>query len=124
MSKKQIINELQRISNSIPEHLKKNIMEKSETYGTIKTIVNKALVDDDISPELKKKVQIIKASGLLDKKEEVENAQVTKKISDYLDEQIERSIRLGRLPERKQNINYLKKTKKYVKRNDKKINKD
>ncbi len=111
MNEKQIHNELKRISDSVPSNLKKNIMKEKEDYMAIKEVVERGLVDKDVKPELKRKLRLIKNSGLLAKKEEVENYKITRQIGAYLDREIKRAIRLKRLP-KQPNDNYLNKIKK------------
>jgi ribosomal protein S8 len=116
---KKISKELRRISNSIPAELKDNILIKVRKMETTNEMYENALKDKDVSEATLKKLQMLKDGGYLDETEFIENDEVIKKINDYLEEQINLSIKLGRLPDKEELQKLINKTKKYVRKNNK-----
>ena len=90
--------ELRRIMSSIPDNLKKDITREEYATPAMREIYDRAMKDKTVNGKMKRKLSLLKDAGYLDKKEEVVNEEATTKIDKWLDEQIKRSIRLGRLP--------------------------
>lgn len=109
--KESDLREIRRIQESIPEDLKRRIVIKRAVTPAMAQAVRLGLHSKDVPPEVKEKLQHIKDSGIVDQKEEVENKTVAKKIRRYVDSEIEKSIRAGRLsarPNREQITNITK----------------
>lgn len=92
--------ELKRIQASIPADLLKRLMKKEKTFSASKEIMERALVDPEVtlSPEQRRRYTNMLASGYFDKEEDVLDEEVEKQISDYVDAEIEKARKLGRLP--------------------------
>ena len=99
--KKSTIKELRRISMSIPKELLNNLMKEQSVAPSIIEIMDKALVDPDVSEKDKERFRHIKDSGYLNRKEMVVDFEVQKKIDEYLDKEIKTAIKLGRIPDPK-----------------------
>jgi predicted urease superfamily metal-dependent hydrolase len=91
------LRELKRIHETIPEDLKKRLVIKRAVTPTMAKMLSLAMHQKDIDPERLEKLQTIKDAGILDQKEEVINRSVEKKISKYLDGEIIKSVKAGRL---------------------------
>lgn len=94
------LQELKRIQESIPEDLKKRlIMKRMVTPGMAKA-VRMALREKNLDEATREKLQHIKDSGIVDQKEDVVNQSVQKKIDRFISQEIEKSIKAGRLSKR------------------------
>ena len=89
--------ELKRIQESIPEDFKKRLIIKRVQAPTVNKIVSLALHDKNTPQELKDQLQHLKDIGYFNKKEEVINKSVQKKIDKYVNMEIAKSIQAGRL---------------------------
>lgn len=113
--KKSTIKELRRISMSIPKELLNNLMKEQSVAPSIIEIMDKALVDPDVSEKDKERFRHIKDSGYLNRKEMVVDFEVQKKIDEYLDKEIKTAIKLGRIPDPKKDED-LKEFRKKIKK--------
>jgi hypothetical protein len=94
---------LKRIQASIPEELLAKVVYKEKVSdGVVGEIITKGLADPEVSAEVKEKLMLMKESGFLDKEVEVENLEVTKEIDAYIDSEMEKAIKRGELPAKKQ----------------------
>ena len=99
--KKSTIRELQRISQSIPKELLDKLMVTRLKSPTVVEVVKRVLVDDTVSKEKKEQLQHIIDSGYLNQTETVADPEIEKQIDEYMDKEIERAIKLGRIPDPK-----------------------
>lgn len=95
--KESDLRELRRIQESIPDDLKRRLIIKRAATPTMAKMLSLALHRKDLTPEQREKFQTIKDSGILNKKEEVVNETIQKRIDKYLEKEINRSIAAGRL---------------------------
>lgn len=112
----KINKELRRIMRSIPQELQNSLVKKQNTAPVMNELYERALNDPQADPEAVRKLGLMKKAGMLDQTEEVADEQVVEKINAYVDEQINLSIKLGRLPA-KDSEEYKKYAKKYGKLN-------
>ena len=103
--------ELRRITKSIPKEFKDKITKQVDKAPVLKELYEKA--KEDKNEEAIKKLGLLKKAGYLDEKEEVVDEEIVSQVSKWLDEQIERSIKLGRLPD-KNSEEYKKYVEKYT----------
>lgn len=96
--KKKHLAELERINKSIPTALTSQLIRKEQQFLTIKEIATRAQTDDNVSQEDKDKFKAMLDSGYLDREIEVVDASIEQQISDYLDKEIEKAVKLKRLP--------------------------
>ncbi len=98
---KRHLEELKRITNSIPKKYLSALVVEKELTPVIRSMVAKASVDEDISSVKRERFKHLLQSGLLDKKKPEVDTNVEKKIDAYVEEEIARAVRLGRLPDPK-----------------------
>lgn len=94
------LKELRRIQESIPKDLLDRLVVKRSVTPTMAKALSLFLHRKDLTPEQREKAQALKDSGILNQKEEVVNQSVQKKIDRYVSEEIEKSIKAGRLSKR------------------------
>lgn len=117
--KKKHIRELRRITDSIPKELSSKLMRKEYASPTIREIAMRAVKDPKVSKRDKERYQAMIDSGYLDKMVEVIDHKIEKQISDYLETEIEKAKKLGRLPKVAPKLKLkdaLRKSKKHVKK--------
>lgn len=100
MDQEDVQLELDRISRSIPDDLMDNLIVEREKAPAIKETIEKALEDPDFPDEKKPRYRSLLESGRLDGTIEVQDEDVVEKIDEYLEEEIQKSIDAGRLPDR------------------------
>jgi hypothetical protein len=106
---------LQRIQDSVPPELLAQITKRERIAQPVEEIIEKALVDPEVSDEVKTKFTMIRDSGYLDKEIEVENKEVAMKIDAYVEEEIKKAIARGELPKGKKHRNMGKKLTRIIK---------
>lgn len=94
------LRELQRIQDSIPKEWKDRLVIKRAVTPTMAKVLSIAMHTKGITEEQKQMYQNIKDSGLLSQTEDVENQSIKKKINKYVSDEIEKSIKAGRLSKR------------------------
>lgn len=94
------LRELRRIQESIPKEWQDKLIVKRHVTPTMAKALSLFLHRKDLTPEQREQAQAIKDSGILEQKEDVVNQSVQKKIDRYVSEEIEKSIKAGRLSER------------------------
>jgi hypothetical protein len=119
--KKKHIKVLKEISESIPQELLLNITKKEKQYSTLKQVAEHALTkpDSEVSPKEKRKLQSLLDSGYLEREVEVINTPVEQQISDYVEKEIDRAVKEGRLPKKAPQLKLnskVNKGKQYAKR--------
>jgi hypothetical protein len=113
--KPEHIKELQRIQNSIPKSLAEGVMKETQPGKEMLDTLKQALNDPELTPEQRRKTKLIIESGYLEKKVMSEDPEVIAEIDTYIEKEIEKSVRLGRLPDKKKkNKNIKKKLKRVV----------
>lgn len=116
---KRHLEELKRITNSIPQKYLSALMVEKELTPVIRSIVDKATIDEDIPLAKRKRFKHLLQSGLLDKKKPEVDVNIEKKIDAYVEEEIARAVRLGRLPDPKTDPQFHlfnKKKKKWIRK--------
>lgn len=102
MTEEYIFKTLQSIQSSVPKQLKDAVIEKTAITPTMDMIVDKALEDDSISQEKKDELSKLKEAGYFSKEKFTENHQVRVQIDNYVNREIKKAIKEGRLPNKKQ----------------------
>ena len=107
--------ELERIQKSIPKNLTDNVMKETQPGKEVLETLKKALNDPELTAEQRRKTELIIESGYLEKTVMSEDPAVIAEIDTYIEKEIEKSVRLGRLPDKKKkNKNIKKKLKRVV----------
>ena len=101
-TRESVFAELKRINQSIPQTLKDFVVTETEKTPAIKLVFEKALEDPSISKEKKEKIKNILDSGKFDQKKLTENDRIAKMIDEYVQREIRKSVKAGRLPTKKQ----------------------
>ena len=91
------LKELRRIQESIPKEWSDKLIRKVYITPEHKKAVDEVLRRKDLTEVQREKVQAIKDSGYFAQKEEVVNKSIEKKIKQYVEAEIEKSKRAGRL---------------------------
>jgi len=102
MTEEQIFKELKRINESVPAYLKSNVVTEQFASPTVKKVVDTALEDPNFPEEKKQQLILLKENGYFDKTKPVENPKIVKQIDQYVMREIRKSIKEGRLPNRKE----------------------
>ena len=112
------------IQEGIPKELLMNLTKTEKQSPTIKKVFELALTkpDDEVSPRQKRNIQAMLDSGRLDKDVEVLDHEVEKLIDEYYKVEIDKAVRLGRLPKEAPKLESLKnKGIQYAKRQEKRL---
>ena len=113
--KPEHMKELERIQKSIPKNLTDNVMKETQPGKEVLETLKKALNDPELTAEQRRKTELIIESGYLEKTVMSEDPAVIAEIDTYIEKEIEKSVRLGRLPDKKKkNKNIKKKLKRVV----------
>lgn len=98
--KKKHIRVIQMIQEGIPQDLLMRLTKTENQSPTMKKIFEIALTkpDDEVTPRQKRNIKAMLESGRLDKEVEVLDTEVEKQIDAYIAEEIEKAVKLGRLP--------------------------
>lgn len=102
MTEEQIFKELKRINESVPSYLKANVVTEQASSPTVKKVIDAALEDPNFPEEKKQQLRLLKENGIFDKTKPVENTKIAKQIDQYIMREIRKSIKEGRLPNRKE----------------------
>lgn len=89
--------EMRRIHESIPQDLQRRLIMKRAVTPNMAKAVLLGLREPHLDTETRRKLQHIKDSGILNQKEEVVNKSVQKKIDKYIEGEVIKSIKAGRL---------------------------
>ncbi|MEK9697406.1 MAG: hypothetical protein VW270_16705, partial [Candidatus Poseidoniales archaeon] len=81
---KRHLEELRRITNSIPQKYLSALMVEKELTPVIRSIVDKASFDEQISPAKRERFKRLLQSGMLDKKRPEVDVRVEQKIDSYV----------------------------------------
>lgn len=92
--------ELERISSNIPDEILENLYYEEEANKTIKTVIAKALDDQNFPEEKKDKYRNLLESGRLDGTVKREDEDVREELEEWMEKEIQKSIEAGRLPDR------------------------
>lgn len=97
---------LKEIQASIPEAWKKTVVVSQKISPTVEKVMLEALKSDTIDGEKKKQIQHVLDSGMISKEVPMENKKVSVQIENFVNRQINKAIKEGRLPP-KSHIQYL-----------------
>lgn len=89
---------LSEIGQRIPQTLRDNLIEKVKSTPTIEKVVDEALKKKDLRPELREKLQTLKDSGEFSRVRERINPTVQRIYDQFINREIAKEVRRGRLP--------------------------
>jgi len=122
--KKKHLRVIEMIQEGIPKELLMNLTKKEIQAPTIKKVFELALTkpDDEVSPRQKRNIQAMLDSGRLDREVEVLDYEVEKEIEAYIATEIDKAVKLGRLPAQAPQLKTLKKKGiQYAKRQERRL---
>lgn len=93
---------LQDINSRIPKTLKKYAYERIPLTPTIEKVMEEALKSENISQETKDEVLRLKAQGFFNREKIRENPKIVKMIDNWTKRELEKAVKAGRLPDKKQ----------------------
>jgi cytochrome c-type biogenesis protein CcmE len=99
-TQEKITKELQRIQANAPKLLQQKVVTKSMITPNIKMVFEKAL-ESNIAEEKKAEVRKILASGVLEKQEYTTDEKIAKKLDSYMQRELKKAVKEGRLPSKK-----------------------
>lgn len=99
-SAEQISKVLSEIQSRIPRNLIKNAVSEVKLTPTVEFVMDKALEDPKISEEKKAKIRTLKENGEFSKMTYRNNERVQKQINNFVEREIKKAIKDGRLPHR------------------------
>lgn len=97
-TEEQINNELMRIQQSVPACYRKNLFHRVKKTPAQEFVVKKALEGNDLSSERRKELQLLYDTGQFSQWKEEINEKVWQKQDKYIQKQIDKSIKDGKLP--------------------------
>lgn len=113
------------IQEGIPQDLLRNLTKTELQAPTIKKLFEKALVDPSTTERQRRNVQAMLDSGRLDREVEVLDHAVEMEIDAYLKEEIDKAVKMGRLPKEAPMLESLKnKGKQYARRQEKRLRRE
>lgn len=125
--RKKHLRVIQMIQEGIPRELLMNLTKMEQQGATIRKVYEIALTkpDDEITPRQKRNIQAMLDSGRLDKEVEVLDEAVEKQIDEYMREEIDKAVKLGRLPKQAPVLKSLsKKGIQYAKRQERRLRRE
>lgn len=118
---------IKMIQEGIPQELLLNLTKKEIQAPTIKKVFELALTkpDNEVSPRQKRNIQAMLDSGRLDREVEVLDYEVEKEIDAYIAKEIDKAVKLGRLPAVAPQLETLKKKGiQYAKRQERRLRRE
>lgn len=122
--KKKHLRIIREIQDRIPRDLLVNLTKKELVSPTVKKVFELALArpDAEVSPRQKRAIEAMLDSGRLDKEVEVIDTEIEKQIDAYITEEIDKAVRLGRLPEKADTLELLNnKGNQYARRQERRL---
>ena len=89
---------LRDINDSVPKQWWDNVIKKVWANPTIREMVDRGLLDPDVSPETKEKLEIVKKSPVYAETIDVVDEKIEKKIDEHLTRKVRQAIKNGSLP--------------------------
>lgn len=97
-----ISKELKRIQDSVPEIYRVGLITEKDKTPTMKFVADKLLESDTVAQETKDAVQSLKDNGYFNKKKLYEDPKIAKQRDLWVQREIQKSVKAGRLPTKKQ----------------------
>lgn len=97
----RISEELLKIQKSVPENLRKSVIEERLKAPKVAFVIDKAIEDPNFPEEKKKELIRLKEQGHFHQTGFYENEKIAKQIDNYVNREIKKAIKDGRLPTKK-----------------------
>ena len=122
--KKKHLRVIKEIQDRIPRDLLMKLTKTEMVSPSVKKVFEKALEkpDSEVSPRKKRAIQAMLDSGKLDREVEVLDKAVEEAIDAFFQEEIDKAVKLGRLPKEAPKLESLtKKGTQYAKRQERRL---
>lgn len=101
-TRESIAKEIAKIQQSVPELLRKNTLVEALKTPEMKLVAEKAMDDEFLPDEKRKQIKQLYDLGLFSGKTIKENPKVAKQRDLWVQREIKRAVKEGRLPTKKQ----------------------
>lgn len=108
----QTLKVLKEIQDSVPRAWWKMLTKKVWANPVIRKLVDRGLIDPEVTGETRDKLLILKRSSEYSEEVEVVNEDIEKKIDEYLTRKVRQATKSGRLPPLKKENFYVEKLQK------------
>ncbi len=98
----RIFKKMQEIQSRVPENLRKNVVREVKSTPTIEMVMKEALKSESIAPEKKAQIQVLMDNGDFSKTRFVENKRIAVMIDNFVKREINKAVKAGQLPSKKQ----------------------
>lgn len=125
--RKKHLRVIQDIQRSIPRELLDKLMRKEIQAPTMIKVLQKALEqpDTEVSPRKKRAIRALLNSGNLDREVEVIDTEIEKVIDAFVSAEIDKAVKLGRLPKKAPMLESLQaKGTRYARRQEKRLRRE
>lgn len=100
-SEEEVNQTLRDIYARVPIEWRTNAVRAKDMTPKMKMVVDKALEDADFPQDKKEQLQILKENGYFNKEQLTEDSRVIKKIDNFVNREIKKAVKEGRLPNKK-----------------------
>jgi len=101
MTQEKIDATLREIYSRVPKEWRSNVVEASPLTPTMAKVVGEALKDPNFPQEKKEQLKVLQNEGYLSKEKYTENPELVKKIDNFVNREINKAVKEGRLPNKK-----------------------
>jgi len=101
MTQEHISATLREIYSRVPKEWRNNVVEATPLTPTMAKVVEEALKDSKFPQEKKEQLRVLQDAGYLSKQKYSENPELVKKIDNFVNREIKKAVKEGRLPNKK-----------------------
>jgi hypothetical protein len=101
MTQEKIDATLREIYSRVPKEWKNNVVEITPLTPTMAKVVGIAMQDPNFPQEKKEQLKVLQDAGYLSKQKYSENPALVKKINNFVNREIKKAVKEGRLPTKK-----------------------
>lgn len=98
MTKEHVLKVLQEIQQRVPLQLRQRAYSEQKISPTVSKMVDMAIADPEYPADKKEHLSNLKQQGYFDKAEYVMNDKIATQINNFVDREINKAIKQGRLP--------------------------
>lgn len=104
MTLDQVEKVFKEIQESVPAILRKTVITEVEKTPAMKFLAEKMLEEGTGTPEEQQQIRNLLEAGEFSKMKYVENPKVAKMIDNYINREIKKAIKQGRLPKKPEDV--------------------
>jgi len=101
ITQEKISDTLREIYSRVPKEWRNNVVEATPLTPTMAKVVEEALKDPKFPQEKKEQLKVLQDAGYLSKQKYSENPELVKKIDNFVNREIKKAVKEGRLPNKK-----------------------